>query len=295
MAETLTYDPTPADQPEFTEEEQQSLEKGEELSQEQDQLLAGKFKDAEELESAYIELQKKLGSDGEVDKPESEAETETDVEAKDDTEKTEEVQQYLEDGKVNYEEVNNFYGDKLGKMFEEGSVDPWAISEEFHKNKGTIPDEMKQSLIDSGLSEASVNSYLAGRAAESGYDTNATELTDKDVTNIHNLVGGEDSYKSLMEWGGDNLPPEYAEAFDNIVKSGNRTSVEIAVQGLKARYDEANGYEGRMLTGKAAKSSGDVFRSQAEVVKAMSDERYDKDPAYRNDLYEKLERSDIKF
>ena len=50
-----------------------------------------------------------------------------------------------------------------------------------------------------------------------------------------------------------------------------------------------------MLTGKAAQSSGDVFRSQAEVVKAMSDSRYEKDPAYRKDIYDKLERSDLAF
>ena len=50
-----------------------------------------------------------------------------------------------------------------------------------------------------------------------------------------------------------------------------------------------------MLTGKAPKSSGDVFRSQAEVVEAMSDPRYDRDPAYRNDVFEKLSRSDINY
>ena len=51
-----------------------------------------------------------------------------------------------------------------------------------------------------------------------------------------------------------------------------------------------------MLTGKPPKSSGDTFRSQAEVIQAMSDPRYEKDPAYRQDLIEKLERSDnVKF
>ena len=58
---TLTYDPTPADQPEFSDEELDSLKVGEEMEQSEQQLLAGKYKDAEELEKAYIELQKKLG------------------------------------------------------------------------------------------------------------------------------------------------------------------------------------------------------------------------------------------
>jgi len=51
-----------------------------------------------------------------------------------------------------------------------------------------------------------------------------------------------------------------------------------------------------MITGKAAASkSTNIFRSQAEVVRAMSDPRYDKDPAYRQDIYNKLERSDLEF
>ena len=47
-----------------------------------------------------------------------------------------------------------------------------------------------------------------------------------------------------------------------------------------------------MYTGKAPQTSKDVFRSQAELVQAMSDRRYDRDPAYRQDVIEKLERSD---
>jgi len=54
------------------------------------------------------------------------------------------------------------------------------------------------------------------------------------------------------------------------------------------------GSEGEMIQGKAA-SPVDGFRSQAEVVRAMSDPRYDSDPAYRQDVFEKLERSQVKF
>ena len=49
-----------------------------------------------------------------------------------------------------------------------------------------------------------------------------------------------------------------------------------------------------MLSGKAAQSR-DAFRSQAEVVAAMNDPRYDQDPAYRQDIYDKLERSNVQF
>ena len=61
----------------------------------------------------------------------------------------------------------------------------------------------------------------------------------------------------------------------------------MAAQGLKSQYEIANGFEGQMLTGKGAPNKTDVFRSQAEVIQAMNDPRYDKDPAYRNDVFEK--------
>ena len=52
MTEKLTYDPTPADAPEFSEDEQNSLEVADKLQQEEAELLAGKFKNAEDLENA---------------------------------------------------------------------------------------------------------------------------------------------------------------------------------------------------------------------------------------------------
>ena len=99
----------------------------------------------------------------------------------------------------------------------------------------------------------------------------------------------------MTEWASSNLDPSVVEAFDSLLDSGNAGAIQLAVNGLKAQYEEATGYEGRMLTGKAAQSSGDIFRSQPELVAAMNDPRYDNDPAYRQDLIEKLDRSDVQF
>ena len=62
MAETLTVN-TDADTAtsieNLTPDEQDSLQLGEQMAADQEQLLAGKYKNAEELEKAYVELQKK--------------------------------------------------------------------------------------------------------------------------------------------------------------------------------------------------------------------------------------------
>ena len=59
MAETLTVNDTPQ-QENLTAEEQDSLQVGEQMAEQQGELLAGKYKNAEDLEKAYVELQKKI-------------------------------------------------------------------------------------------------------------------------------------------------------------------------------------------------------------------------------------------
>ena len=78
---TLNYDPTDVNAPEFTAEEQEAIQVGEQAFQEEQQTFAGKFKSAEDLEQAYIELQKKLGDPEartEQEAPEAEPEAELD-------------------------------------------------------------------------------------------------------------------------------------------------------------------------------------------------------------------------
>ena len=259
MTDTLTYNPTDPDAGELTPEEQDSLEVGEKLAEQEEQLLAGKYRNAEELEKAYTELEKKLGSNEE---PEQEPET---IEEEDDTETP---------GVALLNEANVEYWDNDGQLSEE-----------------TI--EKFSSMSSKELVEAYLQ-VSKDNPPENLSESN-TDIAERDINIIQNSVGGEAEYAKLTEWAADNLPENAINAFDTAVSSGNIQMIQLAVTGLKAEYDSANGYEGRMLSGKAVQTSSDVFRSQAEVVAAMSDPRYDRDPAYRNDIYEKLDRSDLKF
>ena len=72
MAETLTS-MEPESQPgELNADEQNSLEVGQQLAQEQETLLAGKYGSTEQLEQAYLELQQKLGAEDEGEPQEEE-------------------------------------------------------------------------------------------------------------------------------------------------------------------------------------------------------------------------------
>ena len=264
MTDTLTYDSTEADAPELTPDEQDSLEVGEKLAEQEEKLLAGKYRNAEELEKAYTELEKKLGSKDEDKAEESEEEVE-----KTTSEDDEESEPSAEVSLLN--EANKEYWDNDGKLSDE-----------------TI--EKFSSMSSKDL----VSAYLEVTKGIPQQQT-AAEVAQADINSIQNSVGGEKAYKDMIQWASNSLDKDSIAAFDSTVNSGNVQMIKLAVAGLKAQYENDNGYEGRMLSGKAAKTSGDVFRSQAEVVRAMSDPRYDRDPAYRNDIYEKLDRSDLKF
>jgi len=296
----MTYDPgtdsvTMGDN--LTPDEQDSLQVGEALQQEQEGLLAGKYRTAEELEKAYGELERKLGEKGNQD---SETTNETEVQESNEVsqkekETSEDTQDfYLEDGKVNYDSVNREYGEQLGEIFKNSEVDPWAISRYFHDNNGTITEDMYGQLESAGLARQTIDAYLDGRRAESGYANE--DLTARQIDSVRNSVGGKAEYDKIVGWAGQNLSKDEIQSFDELIGTGNVGAIQLAVSGLKAQYQEANGYEGRMLSGKAPQSSSDTFRSQQELVAAMSDPRYDEDPAYRQDIIEKLERSDnVKF
>ena len=259
MTEKLTYDPTPADAPEFTEDEQDSLAVAEKLGKEESELYAGKYQSAEELEEAYINLQKKLGSsdDDEVE------------------ETTLEDDEYPED-----------VADGVNLIT--------TASEEYYENNGEISAETMQKFTEMSSSDL-VEAYMAIRDRNPDVDGGvATDLTDAEMNQVYNSAGGEAEYGRLTSWAAQNLSETKLDAFNDMIDRGNSTAIQIAVAGLRAEYEAQEGYEGRMLTGKSAPAA-DGLRSQAEVVQAMSDPRYDRDEAYRQDVYNKLERSDIQF
>ena len=205
---TLTYDPTPADQPEFNEAEQEALAIGEQAEQEQQQMLAGKFTSPEQLEQAYLELQQKLGEPRD-EEPEVQTTSQEDEEQDD-------------------------------------SDDEPAV------------------------------------------------ITEQQAAVLQQSIGGPEVYNSMLQWASENLSAEAISMYNSVIERGDPTSCYFAVQQHAGYYNQVNG-EGELLAGRGAPEQQDVLRSQAEVVAAMGDPRYDNDPAYRDDVFNKLSRSNIQY
>jgi len=158
--------------------------------------------------------------------------------------------------------------------------------------KGELSEETMNQLT-SMSSEELIAAYINTQANQQ--QTQGVQLSDRQVQSIKQTVGGEEQYDALVGWAGENLDSSSIDAFDSLIESGNAKAIELAVAGLYSMYEAQNGSDGQMITGKAPASRGDRFRSQQEVVAAMSDARYDNDPAYRQEIIEKLERSDDFF
>ena len=264
MAETNTFTVDTSQQTEtltdnLTADEQDSLAVGEKIVEGQEQLLAGKYKDASELEKAYVELQKKLGD----------KDTDTD---------TASAEEQPED---------------TPKM-SEGATLITDASKEYFDNGNKLSDETL-AKFSSLSSQDLIKAYMEVQATQPQQTTPPADISTAEINQIKNSAGGEQAYAQIVNWAKSNIPSEQLTAFNEVVNSGSVQAIQLAVSGLKAEYDSANGVEGRMVTGKAPTKSGDVFRSQAELVAAMSDSRYDRDPAYRQDVIEKLDRSNLDF
>jgi hypothetical protein len=215
MSETLSYqESAEVNQEGLNAAEQESLAVAEQMEAEQNQLFAGKFKDTQSLEQAYLELQKKLGEPKEDVR---------DEEGEQETEAPEEVEE--------------------------------------------TPEEEEE----------------------------GESLTEAQAQELFKMVGGEKAYQSMITWAGQNLSKEEISMYDSVMGKGDPNAIFFAVQALSAKYGDATGSEGQLLSGKAANQQDSSFRSQQELVQAMSDPRYDNDPAYRQDVMRKLENSDLNF
>ena len=164
MAETLTYDPgtdtvTDGEGKNLTPAEQESLEVGEELVAQQEGLLAGKYKDAAELEKAYVELQSKLGEKSNKDSGEvGDTKDSSEVESEKTTEETEETSQTSPEAELITSASDEF--NENGKLSDETLEKFSAMSSKdlvkaYMEAQANAPEDANITVED--LSDASVN------------------------------------------------------------------------------------------------------------------------------------------
>lgn len=255
MAEVMSMIPEENAPGELNADEQDSLQVGEQMQQDQEQMLAGKYKNAQELESAYLELQKKLGESNTTEES---------------TEET--VEEQVEE--------------------QEEGPDASLLDRLWEESKGEFSEETLKELAEAKPGDLA-KMYLEYRNEMQSNEPR--QLTEQDVQGLKGVVGGEENYDNMVQWASQNMSEDEVTLYDEVMDSGNPAAAYFAVQALAYKYQDSIGVEGNLIQGKAPSNNQNVFRSQAELVEAMNDPRYSRDPAYRQEIMQKLERSDIDF
>ena len=249
--------------PPMSAEDLQTLAKNE---TDENGLILGKFKSVEDLAASYKELEGKLGQVSEEDQATEETEEETEEE-------------------FNAEE---YYGDGLASVLEEVGIDAQDITQRF-TDTGEISEDDYSRLGEAGFSRQVVDTYLDGLRGMGEGD----EIPTQQIQNIKDSVGGDEAYEQMADWCQQNLSEQEIKAFDKITETADAPVIQLAVEGLYTRYQNAMGVEPDLVTGRPAASGPNPYRSTAEVQAAMSDPRYGKDVTYTENVYSRLNNSDV--
>lgn len=226
----------------------------ENVTQSKPEGLPEKFNSVEDLAKSYSELEKKLGDNKEEAPKEDAPKTETKTTDLDIAEKA------VESAGLNMENLATEYNEK-----------------------GELDTKSYEALEKAGIPKDYVNQFIEGQKA----------IADQQAKSIKDIVGGADAYTEMSDWAANNMTDQEKTAYNTAVNSKDIETAKLAVVGLKAKFEKANGNEPNLVEGKATVSGQDGYKSWAEVTAAMSDDRYTKDPAYQALVQDKLAKSEL--
>ena len=170
---------------------------------------------------------------------------------------------------------------QVHQLLDEKGLDFNVFQEEYN-NTGTLSQEAIKALSDHGISEEVVSTWIQGQEA----------MAEQAVEHLYQQAGGEENYNLMMEWATDNLQPWEIEAYNKQVENLD-ANTNFAVLGLLARYQNSEGVPPNLLSGEVTGDVAPRFESLAELTSAMGDPKYEKDPAYRARVAQKLRFSNV--
>ena len=258
------------------EQEQEGLQTPEQTEpQDQETLLAGKYKSQEDLEAAYLNAQKKI-------------------------QELSEGKQQEEPLRYTPEQAAETYGKEMVDKFTEMEVDLPEIM--LKADKGEDISQHYSKLAEGfGVPEKAVEMFVqknGGKLAEAEQQA-SVQMSAAEEAGIINSIGGEQSFNQLSEWMSTNLSQSDLDGYNAAVNTGNKDIANFAITQMKSRYDAANNSEPSLISGGTNKSA-DVFTSDAQATAAMGaidkatgQRRYDVDPAYREWVNKAMARSSV--
>lgn len=245
------------------------------------ELILGKFKTTADLEQAYKALETKLGSNFAQTSEEIAATSETPA-------TTEAIPPTTTD---NQETPESVYGEGLVSAVSAAGLDITKVAEEWASESGVSTET--RAALDKAFGSQAVDAYFKGLEAQQGDISKEAEAA---VQGIVTAVGGEESWNTVATWaGGTNGPADLVDAYNGALDRGDAVTMKALALALKGAYETANGTlkSASVVTGQASGATVAAgFRSQAELMSAMRDPRYSTDAAFREDVAQRLKRTE---
>jgi hypothetical protein len=148
-----------------------------------------------------------------------------------------------------------------------------------YAENGELSEANYKELEKLNITKDIVDTYIKGQEA----------MIAAEEIEIANSIGGQENYEAMAEWASNNLPAEEINSFEEIVVgSNNKEAAKMAVKGLYARFLSEGGQQPSIRQGQTSGAAVQPFQSNAQVVEAMRDKRYENDPAYREEVERRL-------
>jgi hypothetical protein len=165
------------------------------------------------------------------------------------------------------------------KEASEKGVDLKALTDEY-RTSGALSPKTMADLEAKGFTKADVDTYVAGVQAKH----------QADAASLAEVAGGMDTLTNVLQWAQTNIPPEEAKVYNDLIDAGNVQAAKLSLMGIVSRYKSAVGSDPALVTANGAPGVTGVepFTSQAQVVEAMQNPKYAKDPAYRAQVERRL-------
>lgn len=233
-------------------------------------LIAGKFKNVEDLAKAYKELEKRFHTEKQ-NKPVKEGSATTDApDDVGDTNKTED--QEAKDSSENRLVV--------------AGIDVTDFAQEYQE-KGRLSEESYKALEEKGIPRHLVDSYIEGVK-----NTQSSEI-EQIKQAIYQTVEGEENYREFLNWASQNLSEDEIDAYNSALDLGKPALIQTILKDYYNRFkaNRSNPPKKRVQGQPVSSDAGDIYESFEQVTRDMARPEYREDPAFRSYVQNKMARS----
>lgn len=154
-----------------------------------------------------------------------------------------------------------------------------AIKE--YKEAGNISSRTMANLVNAGYPKEVIESFIDGQRA----------IEERFTKAVYDTAGGEEEYFKMTQWASNNLPQSTLKAFNKALDSNDLDLISMMVAGIQSKMSTTRGTSNPTILGNSVGSTeGESrgFASKQDMIKAMSDPRYARDPAYTRSVEQKM-------